>query len=245
MQLEDGRFKVSSLTPADAMSLLYLLTAGTVDFSSGASYGDRIVGNHFIISSDELAINEFSDRPYRFAQAYGGDANDFAAFYQGSNFETDNPNATIVGTNPGTGDIFYSIFEIGDLFSYDDKVIVTIRSLLGSSELPDSSFLTNASIVIDNFFTDLGKAIVSGTCIGTVESILTVEGFDAMLAESALTGCDAAGETFIAMCSAAMAESVVGVGACAAGGGTFIKLCNDSDVPYYEKKEKMAESMCP
>jgi hypothetical protein len=243
---DDGRFQVSRLTEGGLVSLLYLVTANSAQVSDGATYGKRTVGKHITLQVD-ANVSEFSDRPYRIARPFEGGLGAFVSFYRGSDFETDPPNATFVGTDPQTGQEVYTIFEIDDIYIHEDQVVVSVLGTLGNAPFPAQSQYINTSIIIDDFWSNVADLAEKGAqyvCKTGVEALFDYLGDSTSQATATQDGCDKVVTVFSAACNSLLDLSTpfgLGPAVCSGSGRIISRYCEAGGL---DKVEAIALDIC-
>ncbi|MFP4294924.1 MAG: hypothetical protein ACLFQH_03755 [Halothiobacillaceae bacterium] len=227
----DATYQLVEMKPAGAIELLYLINAPSAVFRSGGVTADGLViGPHFELDPSAV-VNEFSDRPFRMAEAYDGGPAAFADFYNASDFLIDEPNTTFSGTVADTGAGFNTIFAARDIVYDNGRLLVMVDETLPGFEMPAEGQYLNVSFVVDSWWhkvthwvkkqaDKVNNAVVKKACEFTLKKLVS-----SVMGQS----CTVAVEEFEVECNASLDVETEGSASivCAAAGALIEAGCKE------------------
>jgi len=169
-------FKLSNMSPADELSMLFLLTSTTtVSLLPEGTYGDKQVGMHFAVDAESHFV-AFSDRPNRVAVHMEGGLAGFVDTYNSTNFLENPPNVTFGGKNVLSGKDEATVFEMSNPFVYEGQFIMPVVGAIGVEELPSLGVYSSANFVIDSWsLSDIGNIVSDGINMVANGGVATVD----------------------------------------------------------------------
>jgi hypothetical protein len=149
-QSEDDKFYLTHLSKSDEISWLFLITASQISSRESAVYDNAgTLDSHFVIPIEGTTTIQFSDRPHHVAGDFVGGVEGLVDFFRHSDFMTNYPNVSFVGTKTDTGELIASILEVDDMFDLGGNVIIHALKTLDGSDPPLLGDYSNASFIFD------------------------------------------------------------------------------------------------